>query len=181
MQNALLRILLVAVLAALAAPEGVATQSPLDAPDFSAADFLSPTRLWTAHFTFTAEQWTAMQPHYGGGGGGFCGPGFCGAGRGAGRCGWLCCGAGAELAAELLAEVDELGEVVPLIGVPPFIGMASLPGFSATNGGGLSGSKAPLPSASQRPPGSGTCQRLARSAEMNWSIRGSSAVLTFSW
>ncbi len=71
MQNALLRILLVAVLAALAAPEGVATQSPLDAPDFSAADFLSPTRLWTAHFTFTAEQWTAMQPHYGGGGGGF--------------------------------------------------------------------------------------------------------------
>ncbi|MEO8482289.1 MAG: CotH kinase family protein [Acidobacteriota bacterium] len=65
-----LRVVLVAVLAAVAAPIGRAAQSPLDVPGFKAADFLSATRLWTAQFTFTPEQWAAMQPRYGAGGGG---------------------------------------------------------------------------------------------------------------
>jgi hypothetical protein len=61
-------ILVVALAGVLPAQPGRAAQSPLDRAGFTAADFLSPTRVWTAHLTFTAEQWSAMQPRYGVGG-----------------------------------------------------------------------------------------------------------------
>ena len=36
----------------------------------TAAEFFSPTKVWTAHLTMTAEAWEAMQPRYGSSGGG---------------------------------------------------------------------------------------------------------------
>jgi len=71
MRRVRLHILLIGLLATVAVPNGRAAQSALDAPGFSAAEFLSPKRLWSAHFTFTAEQWAAMQPRYGANGGGW--------------------------------------------------------------------------------------------------------------
>jgi len=36
-----------------------------------AAEFFSPTKVWTAHLTLSAEAWKAMQPRYGASNGGF--------------------------------------------------------------------------------------------------------------
>jgi hypothetical protein len=42
-----------------------AQQKPIDTPGFTPDDFFQPTRVWTAHLTFTNEQWNAMQPAQG--------------------------------------------------------------------------------------------------------------------
>lgn len=39
-----------------------AQQKAIDAAGFTPDDFFQPTRVWTAHLSFTEEQWNAMQP-----------------------------------------------------------------------------------------------------------------------
>lgn len=52
---------------------------PTNVKSISAAEFFSPTTVWDAHLTLSADDWRDMQPRYGAGGGGF-GGGF-GGGR----------------------------------------------------------------------------------------------------
>jgi hypothetical protein len=49
--------------------------TPTNITSIRPADFFSPTKVWTAHLSMSAEAWRAMQPQYGAGGGGF-GGGF---------------------------------------------------------------------------------------------------------
>src|SRR5579862_3116342 len=55
----------------LAAPSSGAAESP----PAKAADLYRTTNLWTVHLSFTAEQWTRMEPKGGGMFGRFGGPG----------------------------------------------------------------------------------------------------------
>src|SRR6476661_7865808 len=64
---------------------------------------------------------------------------------------------------------------------PPSIGTASAPGVDGSNGGGLSGSKPEPGMDEQLAPTSGYVFLLIRSAVMNWSMRSSSTLSTFSW
>jgi spore coat protein H len=41
---------------------------PTNVKSISAADFFSPTKVWTAHLTISADAWRSMQPRYGSGG-----------------------------------------------------------------------------------------------------------------
>ena len=47
------------------------TAAPTDITSIRATEFFSPTRVWKAHLSMTAEAWAAMQPRNGVGGGGF--------------------------------------------------------------------------------------------------------------
>lgn len=56
-----------------------AWQDATSITSIKAADFFTPTKVWKAHLTMSAEAWQAMQPKYGGGGGfGFGGGRFLG-------------------------------------------------------------------------------------------------------
>jgi spore coat protein H len=47
------------------------TVAPTNVTSIRATEFFSPTRVWKAHLSMTAEAWAAMQPRNGVGGGGF--------------------------------------------------------------------------------------------------------------
>jgi spore coat protein H len=44
--------------------------TPTNVTSISAAEFFTPTTVWTAHLSMSADAWQAMQPQYGAGGGG---------------------------------------------------------------------------------------------------------------
>lgn len=69
-----------------AAPSSVT--APTAVTSIRAADFFTPTRVWTAHLSMTAEAWKAMQPQYGQGAGGFGGFGGGRSGGGGASGGW---------------------------------------------------------------------------------------------
>jgi hypothetical protein len=53
--------------------------TPADVTSITQAEFFSPTKVWKAQLTLSAEAWESMQPRYGsGGGGGFGGSRFLG-------------------------------------------------------------------------------------------------------
>jgi hypothetical protein len=52
--------------------------APTNITSIKAAEFFTPTRVWTAHLSMSADAWQAMQPRYGAGGGGFGGNRFLG-------------------------------------------------------------------------------------------------------
>lgn len=45
--------------------------TPTNITSISAAEFFTPTKVWTAHLSLSADAWRAMQPRYGVPGGGF--------------------------------------------------------------------------------------------------------------
>src|SRR5688500_7094997 len=71
---------LVAILAMLGTAPFAARQdvTPTNVTSMAAAEFFTPTRVWTAHLSMSAEAWQAMQPQYGAGGGGGFGNRFLG-------------------------------------------------------------------------------------------------------
>ena len=70
----------VAILALLGTAPFAARQdvTPTNVTSIGAAEFFTPTRVWTAHLSMSAEAWQAMQPQYGAGGGGGFGNRFLG-------------------------------------------------------------------------------------------------------
>jgi len=62
---------LVAGLALLGTAPFAARQdaTPTNITSIRAAEFFTPTKVWTAHLSMSAEAWKAMQPQYGAGGG----------------------------------------------------------------------------------------------------------------
>jgi spore coat protein H len=75
MRQALLRpiVVLSLGLALLGTAASAARQTPpaTNVTSIRAAEFFSPTKVWKAHLSMTAEAWAAMQPRSGAGGGGF--------------------------------------------------------------------------------------------------------------
>ena len=59
--------------ATAAAGTALPASAPTNVTAISAAEFFTPTKVWTASLTMSADAWAAMQPGYGaaGGGGGF--------------------------------------------------------------------------------------------------------------
>jgi spore coat protein CotH len=45
--------------------------APTNVKSIGAAEFFTPTKVWTAHLSMSADAWRQMQPRYGAGGGGF--------------------------------------------------------------------------------------------------------------
>jgi hypothetical protein len=74
------RLLVVVCLAVSAtAPFAARQNGPTNVTSITQAEFFSPTKVWTATLTLSAEAWQAMQPRYGTGGGfGFGGSRFLG-------------------------------------------------------------------------------------------------------
>ena len=49
--------------------------TPLSVESITQSEFFTPTKVWTAHLSLSADAWEAMQPRYGAGAGGFGGRG----------------------------------------------------------------------------------------------------------
>jgi hypothetical protein len=54
-----------------AGPSARQDATPANVASITAAEFFAPATVWTAHLSLSAEDWQAMQPRYGSGGGGF--------------------------------------------------------------------------------------------------------------
>ena len=73
-------VLLGAGMALLSTAPSAARQGavPTNVTSISAAEFFTPTKVWTAHLSMSADAWRAMQPRYGSAGGGGFGSRFLG-------------------------------------------------------------------------------------------------------